>query len=165
MKQAILDEKYSDMVKNALVQHLKSNTSLPGEMVHEPRKTIWEEQKQLIEDVKIGDWVEVMYEYMPGTCSDGGVCVIIRLMTTDEGERTVMALFATVRYVLDNRKEHSVTMDRLTIIPMPFKTCEVQLRPRASTQAPKHFQKLTEKRTPLGWLKWGLTTRKHEKKG
>jgi hypothetical protein len=126
------------MVKNALVQHLKSNTSLPGEMVHVPRKTICEEQKQLA-DVKIGDWVEVNYEYMPGTCSDDGVGVI----TTDEGQGTVMTLFATVRYVLDNRKEHSVTMDRLTIIPMPFKMCEVQLRPRASTQALKHFQKLT----------------------
>jgi hypothetical protein len=135
VKQAILDEKYSEMVQNALVQHLKSNTSLPGDMVHEPRKSIWEEQKQLA-DVKIGDWVEVNYEYMPGTCSDGGVGVITRLMTTDEGVGTVMTLFATVRYVLDNRKEHSVTMDRVTIIPMPYKRCEVQLRPRVSTQAP-----------------------------
>jgi hypothetical protein len=58
---------------------------------------------------------------MPGTCSDGGVGVITHLMTTDDGPGTVMTLFATVRYVLDNRKEHSVTMDRLTIIPMPFK--------------------------------------------
>jgi hypothetical protein len=32
-------------------------------------------------------------------------------------------------------------------------------------QAAKNFTKLVEKRTPLGWLKWGLTTRKHEKKG
>jgi hypothetical protein len=100
---------------------------------------IWEEQKQL-EDVKIGDWVEVMYEYMPGTCSDEGVGVITRLMTTDDGPGTVMTLFATVRYVFDNRKEHSVTMDRLTIIPMPLKTCEVQLRPRAKTQAPKKLK-------------------------
>ncbi len=37
----------------------------------------------------------------------------------------------------------------------------MQLWPRVKTQAPKHF----EKRTPLGWLKWGLTTRKHETKG
>ncbi len=31
--------------------------------------------------------------------------------------------------------------------------------------APKKFEKLVEKYTPLGWLKWGLTTRKHERKG
>ncbi len=164
MKQAILDEKYSEIVKLALEQHLQSNTSLAGDMVHVARKTIWEEQAQLA-DVKIGDWVEVLYEYLPGTCSDGGVGVITRLMSVDEGIGTVMTLFATVRYVLDNRKEHSVTMDRLTIIPMPYKTTEVQLRPRVKIQAPKHFQKVVEKRTPLGWLKWGLTTRKHEKKG
>jgi hypothetical protein len=133
-------------------------------MVHVARKSIWEEQKEL-EDVKVGDWVEVAYEYMPGTCSDGGIGVITRLMTTDEGIWTVLTLFATVRYVLDNRKEHSVTMDRLTIIPMPFKTTKVNLRPRVTTQAPKHFAKIVEKRTPLGWLKWGLTSRKHETKG
>ncbi len=78
----------------------------------------------------------------------------------------MLTLFATVRYVLvDNRKEHSITMDRLTIIPMPYKTTAVQLRPRVSTQAPKHFEKIIEKRTPLGWLKWGRTSRKHEAKG
>jgi hypothetical protein len=48
-------------------------------MVHVARKTIWEEQKELA-DVKIGDWVEVMYEYLPGTCSDGGIDVITRLL-------------------------------------------------------------------------------------
>ncbi len=32
------------------------------------------------------------------------------------------------------------------------------------TQASPRFEKLVEKHTPLGWLKWGLTTRRHEKK-
>jgi hypothetical protein len=108
-----------------------------------------------------------MYEYLPGTCSDGGIGVITRLVTTDIGPGTVSTIFATVQYVLDNRKEHGVAMDRLTIIPMPFKTSEVKLRPRTkqSQQAPNNFKKLVEKHTPLGWLKWGLTTRKHERKG
>ncbi len=44
-------------------------------MVHIARKTVWEEQKDLAE-VKIGDWVEVMYDYIPGTCSDGSIGVI-----------------------------------------------------------------------------------------
>jgi hypothetical protein len=102
---------------------------------------------------------------MPCTCSDGGAGVITRLVTTEDGPGTVTTLFASVRYVLDNRIEHSVTMDRLTIIPMPFKTGEVHLSPRTKKQSPKHLKKLVEKHTPLGWLKWGLTTRKHERKG
>jgi hypothetical protein len=87
------------------------------------------------------------------------------LWSTDDGVGTVLTLFATVRYVLDNRKEHSVTMDRITIIPMPYKTTVVQLRPRLQKQPLKHFEKIVEKKSPLGWLKWGLTTRKHETKG
>jgi hypothetical protein len=86
-------------------------------MVHVARKTIWEEQTKL-SAVKVGDWVEVMYEYLPGTCSDGVTGVITRLITTDTGPDTVLSLFATVQYVLDNKKEHEVAMDRLTITPI-----------------------------------------------
>jgi hypothetical protein len=75
-------------------------------MVHVPRKTIWEEQRELA-DITIGDWVEVLYEYMPGTCSDGGVGIITRLQATGE-ENSVDKLFASVKYVLDNRVEHSI---------------------------------------------------------
>jgi hypothetical protein len=148
VKQAILDEKYATIIKVALEKHLQANTTKPANMVHVARKTIWEERKELA-DVKVGDWVEVMYDYLPGTCSDGGIGVITRLIATDTGPGTVSSLFATVQYVLDNRQEHGVAMDRLTIIPMPFKTSEVKL------QAPKNFEKLVEKHTPLGWLKWG----------
>jgi hypothetical protein len=132
-----------------LEQHLKDNTTKPNEMVHMARKTIWEEQLDLA-NVKVGDWVEVIYDYEPGTCSDGGIGVITRLVETDNGPGTVTSLFATVQYVLDNRKEHGVSMDRLTIIPMPFKS-DVKLRPRTKKQALKNFEKLVEKRTPLGW--------------
>jgi hypothetical protein len=48
---------------------------------------------------------------------------------------------------------------------MPYKTCDVTVRPRAKAEVPARFKKGFEKHTPLGWLKWGLTTRKHEKKG
>ncbi len=65
-------------------------------MVHVTRKTIWEEQKQLA-DVKVGDWMEVVYEYLPGACSDGGIGIITQLMSTDDGPGTVMSLFATVQ--------------------------------------------------------------------
>jgi hypothetical protein len=115
-------------------------------------------------DIKIGDWVEVLHEYMPGTCSDGGVDIITRLQSTGE-ENSVDVLFASVKYVLDNRVEHSINFDRLTRVPMPYKTCDVTLRPRAKQRVPDRFKKMVEKHTPLAWLKWGLTTRKPEKKG
>jgi hypothetical protein len=73
----------------------------------------------------------VIYDYEPGTCSDGGIGVIMRLIETDNGPGTVTSLLATVQYVLDNRKEHGVGMDRLTIIPMPFKS-DVKLRSRTT---------------------------------
>jgi hypothetical protein len=127
--------------------------------------SLWEEQKQLA-DVKIGDWVEANYEYMPGTCSDGGIGVITRLMTTDEGEGTVMTFFATVRYVLDNRKEHSVTMDRFTIISMPAlqdvhgaitSTCI-----NASAQA---ISEVDRKKDAFGLAKMGLDNSQTRKEG
>ena len=132
-------------------------------MVHAPRKTIWEEQRELA-DIKIGDWVEVLYEYMPGTCSDGGIGIITRLVATGE-DNSLDKLFASVKYVLDNRVEHSINFDRLTIVPRPYKTGEVTLRTRKKAPVPVQFKRVVEKHTPLGWLKWGLTTRKHEKRG
>ena len=117
-----------------------------------------------LSNVKVGDWVEVTYDYEPGTCSDGGIGIITRLIETDNGPDTEKNLGATVQYILDNRKEHGVSMRRLTAIPMPYKS-DVILRPRKIKQAAKNFEKFVEKRTPLGWLKWGLTTRKHEIKG
>jgi hypothetical protein len=101
---------------------------------------------------------------MPGTCSDGGVGIITRLQSTGE-ENSVDVLFTSVKYVLDNRVEHSINFDRLTIVPMPYNSSDVTLRPHAKLRVPVRFKKVVEKHTPLGWLKWGLTTRKHEKKG
>ncbi len=137
-------------------------------MVHVPRKSIWEEQK-LLANVKIGDWVEVAYDYLPDTCSDGGIGVITALINvSDDPEiRIPDELYATVRYVIGNRVEHSVEMKRLTVVPMPFKGTCVNLRkkhasPAQVSTAPKPS---IVKRTPFEWLKLGLSSRRHEKKG
>jgi hypothetical protein len=37
--------------------------------------------------IKVGDWVEVLCEYAPGTCSDGGVGSIVKI-ERDADERT-----------------------------------------------------------------------------
>jgi hypothetical protein len=60
--------------------------------------------------------VEVLYEYAPGTCSDGGVGVIAEIHECDEGIKTV-----TVGYVLDNRIERGIAVSRITVTMMPFK--------------------------------------------
>jgi hypothetical protein len=46
--------------------------------------------------MKVGDWVEVLCEYAPGTCSDGGVGEIVKI-TQDDNDRA----WCTVAYVLD----------------------------------------------------------------
>jgi hypothetical protein len=112
----------AQIILEKLEQHLKQNTQPASHMVHAPRKTIWEEQRELA-NIRFGDWVEVLYEYMPGTCSDGGVGIITRLQSTGE-ENSVDVLFASVKFVLDNRVEYSINFDRLTIIPMPYKSSE-----------------------------------------
>jgi hypothetical protein len=89
VKQAVLDSKYSAIVAEMLKEHLQkqnvtaakdknedrtqldttrhNKTRQENEMVHVTRKSIWEEQ-ELLANVKIGDWVEVSYDYLPGTC-------------------------------------------------------------------------------------------------
>jgi hypothetical protein len=57
-------------------------------------------------------------------------------------------------------------MTRLTVVPMPFKARGVTLRKRNVVDAPTSVVvKYIVKHTPLEWLKLGLTSRRHEKKG
>ena len=63
----------------------------------------------------MGDWVEVAYEYAPGTCSDGGVAFIMSINKDDSGRAT-----CTVSYILDKRIERFVDQSRITVtIPWP----------------------------------------------
>jgi hypothetical protein len=79
VKQAVLDSKYSAIVAEMLQEHLQKQNVTAAQMVHVGRKSIWEEQ-ELLANVKIGDWVEVSYDYLPGTCSDGGIGIITALI-------------------------------------------------------------------------------------
>jgi hypothetical protein len=162
----VLEEKYATLVLEKLVEHLKKQNSSVTEMVHIAPKKIWEE-RELLARVNVGDWVNVEYEYLPGTCSDGGIGVITSLINLcdDPTARDPDQLYAAVKYIIGNRVEHSIDMKRLTIVPMPFKSRGVTLRKRAVLQPPGVVVKCTVKHTPLEWLKLGLTTRKHEKKG
>jgi hypothetical protein len=137
VKLAVLEEKYAARVLLRLQEHLRTQNVPTTEMVHIAPKTIWEE-REMLSQVNVGDWVNVDYEYLPGTCSDGGVGVITSLINLcdDPSTRDPDKLFAAVKYIVGNRVEHSIDMKRLTIVPMPFKARGVTLRPR-SEPAPR----------------------------
>jgi hypothetical protein len=166
VKLAVLEEKYAALVLQRLQEHLQKQNASTTEMVHIAPKTIWEE-REMLSKVNVGDWVNVDYEYMPGTCSDGGVGVITSLINVcdDPTTRDPDKLFATVKYIVGKRIEHSIDMKRLTIVPMPFKASGVNLRPRSAAATPTVVVKCIVQRSPLEWLMLGLKTRKHEKKG
>ncbi len=122
----------------------------------------------MLANVNVGDWIHAKHEYLPGIYSDGGIGVITALinLNDDPAVRVLDQLFATVRYNIGTRVEHSIEMKRLTVVPMPFKAVGVTLRKRKVVEAPAKVVKSALKHTPLEWLKLGLSSRiKHEKKG
>jgi hypothetical protein len=43
--------------------------------------------------IKVGDWVEVLYEYALGTCSDGGIGEVIATAYNEEGRAEYTFVF------------------------------------------------------------------------
>ncbi len=70
----------------------------------------------------VGDWVEVMHDFSPGTNSGGGVGVIIEIVEQ----------FSHVRYIVDTHVEKFVPLTRLTTIPMPYRREKAKLRTRSA---------------------------------
>jgi hypothetical protein len=67
--------------------------------------------------IKVGDYVEVLYEYAPGTCSDGGVGTVSAIFKDGKG-----TTWCTVGYILDSRIETGIHHEgRITVTMMPFK--------------------------------------------
>jgi hypothetical protein len=60
--------------------------------------------------IKVGDWVEVLYEYAPGTCSDGGVGTIRSIDEDGDGNK-----WCSVAYVLDKIIEAGIELSRITV--------------------------------------------------
>jgi hypothetical protein len=71
-------------------------------MIH-PLKPTMQKLMGTIYAIKVGDWVEVLYEYGPGTCSDGGVGTVAKI-DKDEEDRTC----CSVAYILDGRTETGI---------------------------------------------------------
>ena len=106
-------------------------------------------------------------------CSDGGVGVIKRVHSATGDDDFEMALGEApkidVEYILDGRLEKYITLERVTIIPMPYTASNgPTLRARKKTPAASSAERTAafkKKRSPLEWLKEGLKSRKHCKKG
>jgi hypothetical protein len=169
VKDAVLDEQYTAKVLEFTVAHLKQHQSTVASMVHERRKTIFEE-KGLNAVVKAGDWVQIESDYSPRVCSDGGdACVTAVHCGEDQcplvPERKIV-FEVDVHYLIYGRRERGVPVSRLTVIPMPYTSAQMPLRKRVRH---KHIdiehRDSPPQRQPLEWLQYGLASRRHEKRG
>ncbi len=85
-------------------------------MVH-PLKPTMDKLMETLHAIKVGDYVDVAYEYAPGTCSDGGIIgFIMAIEQNDEG-----LSICKVSYVLDSKIEAGIASSRITVTPMPYK--------------------------------------------
>jgi hypothetical protein len=113
--------------------------------------------------IKVGDYVEVLCEYAPGTCSDGGIGYIMNIDRDDDG-----LVYCTVSYVLDTRIETRIEANRITVTPMPYRDLSSTTRRKTVVAADMDMPDrviAAPVRSPLEWLKHGLSSRTHEKRG
>jgi hypothetical protein len=164
VKGTILDIAHRELLDELLMKHLALSVEPAENMVHCLKPTM-QELMGTIHEIKVGDWVEVQYDYAPGTCSDGGVGTIMAIDEDAEGKRS-----CRVSYILDKRIETRIAFNRITVTMMPYKDCTSANRTRrepdisASNILPERTIAGPDK-TPLQWLESGLKSRSHEKRG
>jgi hypothetical protein len=151
VKGTILDVAHRELLEKMNVEHLTNSVSDTREMIHALKPTL-AALLQTEHAIKFGDWVEVLYEYAPGTCSDGGVGSIVKI-ERDADERA----WCTVAYVLDNRVESRIDQNRITVTIMSFKDLTSTKRKGRARQAIVVEENETRKyeppdRTPIEWL-------------
>ncbi len=164
VKGTILDVAHRELLEKMNVEHLTNSVPEQHEMIHVLKPTL-AALLQTEHAIKVGDWVEVLYEYAPGTCSDGGVGSIVKI-EYDADDRA----WCTVSYVLDKRVESGIHQNRITVTIMPFKDLTSTKRKGRASEALVVEEYETRKyespnRTPIEWLQWGLKSRTHEKRG
>jgi hypothetical protein len=158
VKDTILDIAHRELLDDLLMKHLTLSVAPAEEMVHYLKPTM-QELMFTNNVIKVGDWVEVLYDYAPGTCSDGGVGEI---MAIDEDEDGIKS--CRVAYVLDKRIETRVGLNRITVTMMPFKDTTSTNRTRrehdisSASILPDRAIAAPDK-TPLQWLESGLKSR------
>ncbi len=104
-----MDVAHRDVLDAMNTKHLTLSVVPATTMVHKLKPTM----QQLLHTeraIKVGDWVEVQYEYAPRTCSDGGVGTVMAI-TKDDDEKA----WLTVSYILDCRIETRIEDSRITV--------------------------------------------------
>ncbi len=72
VKDLVLGVAHNKALEDMNMKHLALSVVPAAQMIH----TLKPNMKQLYDtegQIKVGDYVEVLYEYEPGTCSDGGI--------------------------------------------------------------------------------------------
>ena len=72
VKSCVLQEKYQALVQEQAAAYLKNNAPVVTSMVHARRATL-AELSNVLNRVKLGDWVEVESDYSARVCSSGGI--------------------------------------------------------------------------------------------
>ena len=107
-----------------MVGTLKESVPLAADMHRPNARTVWGTRVEGPSRLRVGEWVEVTYEYAPGVCSDGGVGCIKRVHEAADPAGTEPslddAMTVDVKYLLDGRTEKCIHLNRITVIPMPY---------------------------------------------
>ena len=166
--------KYSAQCMEKTVEALKKAVPVLCSMSRPDPKSVWGQKSSGGGQLRAGEWVEVKYDYAPGVCSDGGAGLIKRVHAATGGGDFEMALGEApkidVEYILDGRLEKHITLERVTVIPMPYTspkgpTLRVRKRAPAVSSSESNGAGVEKKKSQLEWLKEGLKSRKHCKKG
>ena len=165
VKSTLLDVAHREKLRQLNCEHLTRSVVPATEMVHHLTPTM-DKLFGTHHAIKVGDYVEVLCEYAPGTCSDGGIGYIGKMDTDEDG-----IVYCTVSYVLDARIETRVEAHRITVTPMPYKDLACTTRSKNVVVADNVVELMPARvlpvpvRSPLEWLKYGLASRTHEKRG
>ena len=76
----ILDVAHRDLLERMNCERLTKSVARAQVMVHYLKPSTLS-LMGTIHAMKVGDWVEVQYEYAPGTCSDGGIGTVSAVHT------------------------------------------------------------------------------------
>jgi hypothetical protein len=164
VKGTVLNVAHRELLELKNVEHLTKSVVDTDDMIH-PLKPTMDQLLRTGHEMKVGDWVEVMCEYAPGTCSDGGVGEIMEISKDDDNKA-----WCTVSYVIDKRIETRIDQKRITVTIMPWKDTTSKKRLARELQ-PRDMELVAERkyeppnRTPIEWLQFGLKSRTHERRG
>ena len=166
VKTAVLEVQYAALCHATFVEHLKAKVTPASQMLHGRRQTIIEEQG-LLARIKVGDWVFATEDMSPGMNSEGGYgCVTAGNFKEKTGDQEPVLANVDVHWLISNRHERHVCLDRLTVVAMPYKDAKPSLRARKEPKSQQVVTKLPPPlRTQIEWLEFGVQTRKHERKG